>query len=70
MNKRPFEVNLNPLAVLKQLNLANNKIGKLKGVMKLLPNLNLVLSLLVLVNQRIHPHLKILLQPMTKFLKS
>lgn len=46
MNKLPFEVDLNTLAVLKQLNLANNKIGKLKGVMKLLPNLNLVLSLI------------------------
>ncbi len=46
MNKLPFNINLNTVKVLKQLNLANNKIGELKGMMNLLPNPSLVLNLI------------------------
>ena len=46
MNKSPFSVNLNKVEILKQLNIANHHIGELKGILKLLPNLNVVLSLI------------------------
>ncbi len=42
----PFNVNLDRVDILRQLNQANNRIGELKGVMNLLPNPNVVLSLL------------------------
>lgn len=48
MNKLPLNINFNTLDILKQLTLANNKIGELKGVMNLLPNPKLVLSLVSL----------------------
>lgn len=48
MNKLPLKMNFNTLAILKKLSLANNKIGELKGVMNLLPNPKLVLSLISL----------------------
>jgi len=48
MNRLPFNVNLDTIKVLKELNLANNSIGKLKGVMNLLPNPNIILSLLAI----------------------
>lgn len=46
MNKLPFGINLNKVEILKQLNDANNHIGELKGILKLLPNRNVVLSLI------------------------
>lgn len=48
MKKLPFNVNLDTIKILKALNLANNSIGQLKGVMNLLPNPNIVLSLLAI----------------------
>ena len=46
MNKLPFGTNLNKVEILKQLNDANNHIGELKGILKLLPNPSVVLSLI------------------------
>ena len=46
MNKLPFEINLNEVNILKALNIANNKIGELKGMINTLPNPNLILSLI------------------------
>lgn len=46
MNKLPFQVNLNDVEILKQLSTANQYIGELKGVLNILPNPNIVLSLI------------------------
>lgn len=46
LHNLPFDVNLNTIEILKKLNIANNNIGELKGVMNLLPNPNIILSLL------------------------
>lgn len=46
MNKLPFHVDLNKVEILKKLNTANNHIGELKGILKLLPNPGIVLSLI------------------------
>jgi Fic family protein len=46
MKTLPFDINLDTVKILKELNLANNSIGELKGVMNLLPNPNIILSLL------------------------
>ena len=46
MNKLPFYVDLNKIDVLKELNTANHHIGELKGILKLLPNPGIVLSLI------------------------
>jgi len=46
MHKLPFHVDLNTIELLKQLNVANNQIGELKGILKLLPEPNIVLSLI------------------------
>ncbi len=46
MNKLPFSINLNKVEILKQLNAANHHIGELKGIMKMLPNPTVVLSLI------------------------
>ena len=46
MNTLPFNVNLDTIQILKELNKANNSIGELKGIMNLLPNPNIILSLL------------------------
>ncbi|QLY40149.1 Fic family protein [Hujiaoplasma nucleasis] len=46
MNKLPFSINLNKVEILKQLNAANHHIGELKGILKLLPNPAVVLSLI------------------------
>ncbi len=46
MKRLPFDVNLDTVDILKKLNLANNSIGELKGVMNLLPNPDIILSLL------------------------
>lgn len=48
MNTLPFDVNLNTVAVLKQLNRANYEIGVLKGILALLPNPSIILSLITL----------------------
>ena len=58
MNKLPFTINLNTIRVLKALNAANNKIGELKGPIKMIPNPDLVLRLIILVNQKILRRLK------------
>ena len=44
MNTLPFNVNLDTIQILKELNKANNSIGELKGIMNLLPNPNIILS--------------------------
>lgn len=46
MNKLPFNVDLNTIDILKQLSQTNNAIGELKGVLNLLPNPKLILSLI------------------------
>ena len=46
MKKLPFDIDLDTIKILKELNLANNSIGELKGMMNLLPNPNIILSLL------------------------
>ena len=46
MNKLPFNLELNTIDVLKQLSQTNNAIGELKGVLNLLPNPKLILSLI------------------------
>lgn len=48
MNKLPFDINLDDIEILKELNKANNKIGELKGILKVLPNPNVVLNLIML----------------------
>ena len=42
----PFKVNLNTTDILKKLNKANNSIGELKGLVNILPNSDLILSLI------------------------
>lgn len=42
----PFEVELNTVEILKKLSVANNGIGELKGIINILPNPNIVLSLI------------------------
>lgn len=42
----PFEVNLDTVDILKKLNVANNAIGELKGIINILPNPDLILSLI------------------------
>jgi Fic family protein len=46
VNKLPFYVDLNKLDILKELNTANHYMGELKGILKLLPNPGIVLSLI------------------------
>lgn len=46
MNELPFNINLNEIEILKELNTANNHIGELKGVLKILPNPDIILSLI------------------------
>lgn len=46
MNKLPFNIDLNEIEILKELNTANNHIGELKGVLKILPNPDIILSLI------------------------
>jgi len=46
MNKLPFNVGLNTIEILKRLSQTNNAIGELKGVLNLLPNPKLILSLI------------------------
>jgi len=48
MHNLPYNVNLNTIDVLKQLCLSNNQIGEIKGLLKVLPNPKLVLSLITL----------------------
>lgn len=44
----PFDIDLDRIDILKQLNQANNSIAELKGIMNLLPNPNVILSLLAI----------------------
>lgn len=46
MNKLPFNIDLNEIEILKELNTANHHIGELKGVLRILPNSGIVLSLI------------------------
>ncbi|MDA3932357.1 MAG: Fic family protein [Tenericutes bacterium] len=46
LKRLPFNINLDTIEILKQLNKSNNAIGELKGVMNLLPNPDVVLSML------------------------
>ena len=46
INYLPFEVDLDDIEILKLLNIANYKIGELSGILNLLPNPNLILSLI------------------------
>lgn len=48
MYNLPFKVNLNSIDILKQLSITNNNIGELKGVLNLLPNPKLILSLILI----------------------
>lgn len=48
MYNLPYEVNLNSIEILKQLSVANNNIGELKGILNLLPNPKLILSLILI----------------------
>ncbi len=48
MYKLPYEVNLDSIEILKQLSVANNSIGELKGILNLLPNPKLILSLILI----------------------
>lgn len=52
MNQLPFDINLDHIEVLKALNEANNKIGELKGVLKVLPNPEIVLNLILLAESK------------------
>ena len=42
----PFDVDLNTTEILKKLSIANSTIGELKGIINILPNPNLILSLI------------------------
>jgi Fic family protein len=46
MYKLPFHIDLEKIKILKQLNTANHHIGELKGIMKILPNPGIILSLI------------------------
>ena len=46
MYKLPFQVDLNKIEILKQLNIANHHIGELKGLLKILPNPGIILRLI------------------------
>ncbi len=48
MYNLPYAVNLNTVEILKQLSIANNNIGELKGILNLLPNPKLILSLILI----------------------
>ncbi|MBI9008482.1 MAG: Fic family protein [Tenericutes bacterium] len=48
MYNLPYEVNLNSIEILKQLSVANNNIGELKGILNLLPNPKSTLSLILI----------------------
>jgi Fic family protein len=46
VDKLPFRINLNEVEILKELNTANYNIGELKGLLRILPNPRIVLSLI------------------------
>lgn len=48
MRNLPFEKDLNTVKVLLQLNKANNRIGELNGILKTLPNPNIILNAITL----------------------
>ncbi len=45
LERLPFDIDLNTIDILKKLSVANNQIGELKGIINILPNPNLILSL-------------------------
>lgn len=48
MHKLPFDLNLDDIDILKALSNANNKIGELNGLVKALPNPNIILNAVIL----------------------
>ena len=48
MHKLPFDLNLDDIDILKALSNANNKIGELNGLVKALPNQNIILNAVIL----------------------
>ena len=52
MNRLPFHVDFNEVDILKEINTANHHIGELKGILKLLPNPKIVLSLVNLCESK------------------
>ncbi|MDD3842207.1 MAG: Fic/DOC family N-terminal domain-containing protein [Candidatus Izemoplasmatales bacterium] len=48
MTKLPFQVDLDQIDILKALNIANNRIGELNGVLRLLPNPQIILNAITL----------------------
>lgn len=48
MHKLPFDYNYNDIDILKSLNKANNKLGELNGIIRLMPNPNIILNAVIL----------------------
>jgi len=48
MNKLPFNLDLENKEILKRLNIANNKLGELNGIIKTMPNPNVLLNAVTL----------------------
>ena len=48
MHKLPFDLNLDDIDILKALSNANNKIGELNGLVKVLPKPNIILNAVIL----------------------
>lgn len=48
MHKLPVDLNLDDIDILEALSNANNKIGELNGLVKALPNPNIILNAVIL----------------------
>ena len=48
MNKLPFNYNYDDINILKALNNANAKLGELNGIVKTMPNSNIILNAVIL----------------------
>lgn len=48
MHNLPFKYNYDDIEILKALNVANNKLGELNGVIKVMPNPNIILNAIIL----------------------
>lgn len=48
MHKLPFHFNYDDIEILKALNIANNKLGELNGIIRLMPNPNIILNAVIL----------------------
>lgn len=48
MNKLPFNYNYDDIDILKALNSANAKLGELNGIVKTMPNSNIILNAVIL----------------------